>query len=82
MNAALTTVASLLGVLIAIVGAYFAARSNARENRRLRNQEIADAVRAAVDPLNAAIAFRDQTILQRDRRIEQLEDQLRGGGTR
>jgi TolA-binding protein len=86
MNTALSTALAVLGVVAAIWAAFVAAKSNARETRRARNEEIVNAVRMALDPKEAELARKEivitdlrQTIRDRDRRIEQLEDDLRGG---
>jgi hypothetical protein len=86
VNAALSTALAVLGVVAAIWAAFVAAKSNARETRRARNEEITNAVRMALDPKEAELARKEvvitdlrQTIRDRDRRIEQLEDDLRGG---
>lgn len=84
-SAQIATVLSVLGVVAAIWAAYVAAKSNARETRRARNEEIVNAVRMAREPLEAEVARKEvvisdlrQTVRDRDRRIEQLEDDLRG----
>lgn len=73
---------AILGVIVAAVPIYYLAKSNSRENRRLHNEQIATAVRTAVDPLLAANAEKDRiigvlngTIATREKRIEQLEDE-------
>jgi cell division protein FtsB len=71
------TIIAIIAVVISAVPLYYLARSNARETARQRAEATGKAVAAVAAPLQAEIAELKQTVRDRDRRIERLEDQLR-----
>jgi F0F1-type ATP synthase membrane subunit b/b' len=86
MTPGVSVMLAVVGLIVTAIPVYYLAKANAREARRQRNQEIADAVGNATGPLQAANAglqetVRDQRQTIRDlrRRIDELEDQLREG---
>lgn len=74
----------VVSVLAAVIGVYFLAKANERENARQRQAANDKAVKDATDPLRDQLTTANQQILRRDRaleraqsRIEELEDELR-----
>lgn len=87
MNPAVSTLIAVLGVIIAAIPIYYLARSNAREAKRMREADTQRAVSAATGPLKQDLIEARQreielrtTLRERDRRIDELEDELRRAG--
>lgn len=84
MNPGLEVALGIVGGLVGILTVYFLARQNAREQTELLQKRVDEAVRSATESLraqlttaNQVILRRDRTIEARERRIEELEDELR-----
>lgn len=89
MNGAqLGYISVIVTIFAGLAGVYYLARQSAREQERQRQAVIDGAVKAAKDPLitelkenRLLLRDKDLTIRERERRIEQLEDELRRGRT-
>lgn len=81
------TIIAIIAVVIAAIPIYFLARTNAREAQRQRNEATGKAISEATMPLNTEISelrlrIRDLSaqLMDRQRRVETLEDELRRRG--
>jgi hypothetical protein len=74
-----------LGVIVAIftglIGVFYLQRSSVRENARVQQAKITEAVAAGVKPVQDALDAANRAIERKDARIDQLEDELRRGRT-
>lgn len=80
------TLGTIFGIVAAIVSISYLQRSSAREAQRMREAAVQRAVEDAKTPLLAQITAlqrdadrKDGTITELNRRVDQLEDELRRG---
>jgi septal ring factor EnvC (AmiA/AmiB activator) len=71
-------VIAIIAVAVSVGSLYFMARSNARDNEKRRLEAMGKAIADVAEPLQRRVAFLEQRLADRERRIEDLEDQLRG----
>lgn len=68
---------TIIGLVFTALGVVYMGRQSARESQRMRQQQVNDAVATALAPVTAELMQARQDIRDKDRRIEQLEDELR-----
>lgn len=73
----IAVVTAICSAVVAVIGLYYVARSNARETARQRAEAMGKAIADATGPLHDEIAVLRQTARDRLARIQALEDELR-----